>query len=679
MTTNKNRITAFALAVIMLCFCFSPLTVEVNAADKVLTLRQAKALAVANSTACEKVENKILTKEASYKQAVKAIALKKKRLSTFSWSPLLSFKFPQSPNMSQAFEFTYKPLKIQSEIDTYKHKYNDTKLSEYEKVQQLFVTIVACQDKLDYNNMRLTEMEETLKKNKARVLTGEANPKDVEAMENAVTAIKSKIVSDTRDLDSSKKKLSKALGMDVTTGYTFENPFVDSEIPRDVLPKLKQSTFDNDQSYYEACATANTAYTALKLDFDLIKGHYKGGDVNIIASYVNQALNGQDVNSKAFKGAYDAFLRQIDHYWEGYKWIIFFKFPRVWFKGELDGVNFIEDEPYAMYEAALEYQDARLERDSLKEELDQQVEDAYNNYVAMRKAYTTNVTLCENTKAEMEKNTILNRIGEMTYEEYKSAQDSADEIEQAMLSSLADYSNSLYNLDRLTCGAVSQYLSGVSPDMFSVGEGVSFINDDTANGAIYNIQSIIQNEEFIFGINIPEDFDTDITDYELIVDGTVIGTKTKADKTLRHLTLVKNDTQEVKVRLYDGEKVVCDCVIDPEIYSGPLDIVTGYQVTDADDTELGTYVVKDTSYGTEKLTIKPVEGSEIKSFRLKTEDGKYIGGTTLNKIDSSFNYIPVVGNSLADVKIECFDENSEFLYEGYFDTQNLKVKKSNLE
>ena len=92
-----------------------------------------------------------------------------------------------------------------------------------------------------------------------------------------------------------------------------------------------------------------------------------------IEPYVRQAKAGEEIDGDSFKASYDAFLKKIEDPWTGAIKILFIRIPKEWFKGSLDGVRYIEDEPYALYSAALEYQDKRAEQASLRHELEASV------------------------------------------------------------------------------------------------------------------------------------------------------------------------------------------------------------------------------------------------------------------------------------------------------------------
>ena len=378
-------------------------------------------------------------------------------MSTFRWTPLLSFKFPEKPDLSEAYEFQFKPIQIQAEIDTVKHKMTDHILEVYENISNLYVDIVVLEDTVSFNEQRLSAMEETLKKNRSRLRLGQATQNDIDTMEKAIKTQNNKIAADRRKLEASKKKLSTAIGLDVTTGYRFENPFVNAKIQRSQLKDLIQYTLDRDENYYEVSMNASTSLISLRTNYSLMEGQY-GGKMGYISEYVNQAIAGQKINGKAFKKKYEEFLTAIDKPWQGHIRILFIKIPKEWFKGQISGIRYVEDEPYALYESALEYQDALLEKNNEKQSLTQQVEDSFNNYISMRNAYLSLAEEADVAKERLKADEVLNRLGELTYEEYKSSLDDYEDLQNEMFDALAAYSQTLYSFDRLTCGGITALL-----------------------------------------------------------------------------------------------------------------------------------------------------------------------------------------------------------------------------
>lgn len=649
---------------------------QVQAAERLLTLDMVKKTALANSSDYEKLESELQVKEVSLKQAIKSIRLKQKNMSTFRWTPLLSFKFPEKPDLSEAYEFQFKPIEIQAEIDIVKHKMTDQMLSVYENVSNLYVDIVVLQDTISFNEDRLSSMETTLEKNRLRLKLGQATQSDIDAMEKAIKALNDKIAADKRRLEADKKKLSTAVGMDVTTGYQFENPFVDFSIQRNQLKDLIQYTLDRDENYYEVSMNATTSLISLRTNYNLMAGQY-GGKMGYISEYVNQAIAGQKINGKAFKSKYEEFLVAIDAPWQGKKRILFIRVPREWFKGQISGIRYVEDEPYALYEAALEYQDALLEKNNAKQDLTQQVEDGFNNLISLRNTYMSLIEQVEDAKKQLEADAVLNRLGELTYDEYKASLDEYENMQNEMFEALALYSQALYSFDRLTCGGITALMEGTGADLNAGSGGKSYVEDEYAEGAYYYIESIIQEQEFRVGVGIPDDFDISVSHFELWCDGTRIGDRTEIDKTIRHLALAADSVSEVKLRFYDGDTFVDDCVIDPDVYSGPLQIVKGYTTVSSESLEIGTYTSQ-TGSVTEMVTItlKPDASEQIAYYLVKNENGKYLVTSTPIPINTGFKYLPLMQGSMEQLTIEFYGEDSKLKYTGYFETGNLKLMKN---
>ena len=403
MPCKKCKVNIARLLIVILIvgvFSFTP-TTTVSAAKKKMTLNTARKMAILNSDAVESAEMKVESKQAAYESAVKSLKVKEQNMRQFRWSPLLSFHFPESPNFAQASEFQYKPVQLQYDIRVAEHNLQDKNFEVSEKVNNIFVDIVSLQENIAFNEKRLEAAQTGLKKNQAKLKLGQANKSDVEKIEKNIESLTSKISSQKTTLSANLTKLSKMIGIDVSTGYDFERPFVEADIERSQLPAIIKYTEDRDEGYYEACIEEVTARAELTTNASLMRNKY-GGDYNMISSYVQAALNGQSVNKKAFKSSYKQFLTKIDSYWEGkVRIFLFIKIPRLWFKGNLDGTRYIDDDPYALYQNVLDYNSACNEKNSAKDELDQQVTDTYNNYVSVRNAYKQYVKDVDNAAKDL--------------------------------------------------------------------------------------------------------------------------------------------------------------------------------------------------------------------------------------------------------------------------------------
>ncbi|MBR5578961.1 MAG: hypothetical protein IKW28_08210 [Lachnospiraceae bacterium] len=659
----KKRLLATAIILLMTSLSF-----PVKAADSLLTRTAAQKLAIQNSNDYQKLESELALKEVELTQAVKNIKLKKKNMSTFRWSPLINFKLPEKANLEEEYEFTFKPIQLESEINVLKHQLSDQKLADQEKVNQVYTRIVVAGKYLEYYKERLQELETRTERTKLAVKTGNAAQSHVEALEEKIKTIKEKQIAEESKLIAAKKELSDICDMDVTTGYRFEEGMAWINLSRSQLPGLIQNTLDKDASFYETSMTVVTEKISLETNYRLMENQY-GDKMNYVSDYVKTALEGQKIDSKAFKQKYDEFLKAIDEPWQGNIKILFLKIPKEWFKGEISGIRYVEDSSYSLFEAALSYLDAILEKENQQKELEGRIESEYNNLVSLRKAYDTAQSSLKKSKNELEKNGILYRLGEMSQEEYLSLLDEHEELQIEQLEALSEYSNGLYAYDRLTCGGITELL------MTAKAQGSS-VEAVYAQGAYYYLESLIQNEEFRLSISLPVDFPIDITDFELWCNNRQIGERTSIEESLRHLKLALSDVEEVKIRFYSDDEFIDDCLINPENNSGPLKIIQQYKSNSKTGAIVGSYSYTNnniTGLITLNLETEPIEN--IGYYRILNKNGKPLGQKEKLPIKQGLQYLGLLAGSLEELEIEFYDKEENLLYKGYFDTVNSKLKK----
>lgn len=655
-------------------FGFNMGKVQAASTDTLLTLRQAKALAVANSADLEKIEIQIDGKKAALTSAIKSIAVKQKNMRTFRWTPLLSFKFPTKPDLAEASEFQFKPIQIQYEIDKLEHKLIDTVIAEHEAVNNLYVEIVVLEKSIDFNTEREDVLSETLEKNKKRLLVGDADKSEVDDMEKALKKITQKLSTDKNQLISKKKKLGKRLGIDVTTGYRFQNPFTEAALDRSILPDLINYTLERDDNYYDVCIEETSKKVSTETNYKLMKNHYPAKYMNMISSYVDAILKGEKIKANAFYKKYKEFVGVVNEKWDGKKKILFFRFPKNWFQGEIDGDRFIEDDPYTLYANAMDFQDARLSRIQAADELSQQVEDTFDNYISVRNSYVSYVEQVDDAGEALKKAKILNKAGELTYSEYKQQSDDYEELQNSMFDAMKLYSTTLYSYDRLTCGGITYYLGDLNAGYAVGGGGESYVIPEYAEGAYYYIKPIVQSNMFLFGVSIPTEFDIELTDYELWINGQLVVGRTSIDQSIRHLALDLEGVDRAFVRFYNGDEFIDDVDIDTEVYNGELKIVKEYNPRPTDKIIARYEIVRSELRDQYELTIKPEPGEDaIAFYRVKDDKGRYLLGEDLRPIEKVFKYISVVNTSLGTLTFEFFDESQTELYTGHVNIENQTI------
>ena len=672
----KKAISLSLVLALFLGIIFSYNTSITMATPKTLRLSQAKNLSLSNSATYRKIKNKIELKQISYKQAVKSLKLKKKNMSTFRWTPLLSFKFPEKADLVDESEFVYKPMKIQSEINTLKHQLSDAKLEAYEKAGLLYAEVYGYQEIVKFKENQLVLLEENLEKNKGRLLLGLATKSDVESIEKEISAITKALANDIKNFELTKKSLSDLINLDVTSGYIFENPYIDSQIPRKELDNIVEYTLENDHSYYEAKINTSMGLLLLDTNYDLMKSQY-GSKMSYIVSYITQVKNGEKADGASFKKSYDQFLTAIDQPWQGKKRILFIKIPREWFKGAIDGVRYVEDEPYGLYEAALEYQELLEEQKSLAKEIDKQIRGDYETLISARKSYLDLMDTISTEEENLKKTLLLNSLGECTFEEYTEAKAQYEELQLEAIEALQLYTTLLFSYDKLTCGAASMYFNDEEITLNGAAGGDSYIINEETETAMYYINSIIEDYMFEFGIYLPEDFETEITHYELWADDYQIGERTSIDKKIRHMMITTEEVNKFCVRVYENDEFIDECKIDTQVYQGELDIVTGYVIDEVEQkVQIGTYSAKEiegTAMSEISIKINAKEGVEY--YILTNNEGKVVFSDELVEITNSFKYLSFIANSLEDVHIKCYDKDKNYLYDGIFSPSDYSIYK----
>ena len=665
----------FALALAVCLVSLSIPMPKTQAAQKNLSIKMAKSMGLTNSMTYQQLQNKLELTKIQYDQSIKAIKLKEKNQSTFRWSPLLNFQFPQKPNLSEAFEYSYKPLELQSKLDTLEHQISDTVYQVYYDISSLFTKIYVLQERINYNEKRLTEYNKTLDKNRTRLTLGMANESDITAMESKISAIESTLVSDKSNFEAQKKKLGNLIGIDVTAGYEFDNPFVDGEISRDILDDLINYTLEHDHTYYQAKTATSNALIALNTNYNLMKGQY-GSDITMLDSYINQIKRGDKVDTAAFKLKYNEFLKKVDEPWTGSYRILFISFPKEWFKGSIDGVRYVEDEPYALYECALEYQDAVKEQESTKTEISNSVTDTFENYVSSRKAVESVEKQIQDKREELIKAKSLNMMGKMTYEEYDAVQSEFEELQLELIQTKADYSEILYGFDRLTCGKLSDIL-GISTNFTSTGgSGAnSYAVANEGEGVYYYIHQLVSDNVFDFGLTVTEDADVELTHFELWVNGIQIGTRTALGDTIRHLTLNLKQTERVFVRIYNNNSFVDDCDIDPTIYSAKLNLTKDYTIVSNKGNLVGTYDISVDDRGIATINFIPEMDELFAFYTIQTESGEYLINDEKQSIKQDFTYLGLASGGLEKLVITFYDEDENLMYKARFQTSDKTLRK----
>ena len=305
----KRALTALLIIMLLFPYFSDILPAGRTYAARKLALATCKSIAASTSEKVEALELQIEAKQAARVSAVRAISEKQKNMSTFRWSPLLNFQFPTKPNEAESFEFAYKPIQLQYDIDTLNHKITDAKLAAYEKVSNIYIDIITSTMEISFLEERIASMETAIKKNKARLAEGTATQAQIDQQRDKKKGFEKSLASEKTKLQRAKEKLGRELGFDVTMGYEFEEAFISSNMSRDNISYLKYYAMGaedtdagniKDETVFEAKQAEQLAKLALMTNYNLMKSQYSG-NIGMISGYVQQALDGSKINKRAFK------------------------------------------------------------------------------------------------------------------------------------------------------------------------------------------------------------------------------------------------------------------------------------------------------------------------------------------------------------------------------------------
>jgi hypothetical protein len=637
------------------------------------TLAGAEQMALASSSEISKTYSQILLKKINYTGAVTSINAKMKNKRTLRWSPLLSFKFPEKLNLTDEFEMQVKPQALTSEITVLQHQMNDLKYEVISKARQAYYAVYAAQEKSAFTDTMLKDARAELVQNQARLFAGQAKQSDIDTIQKNVDKLTSDLSQSLRTFEKSKKDLSDIVKLNVTTGYRFLNPLKDADITRSQLDGIISYTLNADHAVYEARSAESLALVNLNLAERLMRGKY-GGAMNQLNGFISAARSGGDIDYAAFQISYQKMLKDIDARWQGKFRILFIKISREFLKGQIDGIRYIEDEPYALYSACMEYATARKDRISAENDLRKQIESDFEALVTSRNASNALATSVKETKKDIERLQILNRVGKADFEEVKDKQADYQALQIDAFDVLTTYNELLVAFDRLCCGAVTQYFKGKN---FSTDSGGGALSFPTEDGQIwYYIYGDVAELTFKFGLDVPDDFDPEVSHYELWFEGSKISGRVPVDQIFTHLTLDYGDTQMLTVRLYNGDSFVAECEIDTSEPRGPLPIEKKAAASDEDEKVIGTYAIETKIVGSVNTSVlTPTFNADlgIESYTL-VYNGNSIGNGEAVPKDQGFSYLSLLVNDIADVNLLAYNGDGDKLYDAYFVTSDGTIR-----
>ena len=220
-----KKATAFILTATILCSSLYPCKVEAKNSFT-LTIETAKSLALANSEKLDELLLKYDQAGIKYKSAVKSAYEKYRKITSFSWSPLFSFKFPEQPTEAEEYEFQYTAIEKQAELDKIERQLDDVVYEIYEKAGNLYTKIYTLQEQIKYEQAQLEILDEQIEKTTLQVVVGTATQADLDKMNTKKENLTEALASHKNTKATSEKELGKLINMKLPPEvYTYTSPY----------------------------------------------------------------------------------------------------------------------------------------------------------------------------------------------------------------------------------------------------------------------------------------------------------------------------------------------------------------------------------------------------------------------------------------------------------------------
>ncbi|MEG2105047.1 MAG: hypothetical protein RRY04_07655, partial [Oscillospiraceae bacterium] len=136
------------------------------------------------------------------------------------------------------------------------------------------------------------------------------------------------------------------------------------------------------------------------------------------------------------------------------------------------------------------------------------------------------------------------------------------------------------------------------------------------------------------------------------------------------------DGAMMTIRLYDSDKFVTECEVDPSIPRDVLPITPAEAPTIPKEIKIGSYEAATTPVGelsTTTITLKLDPGNTATSYFITFSDKGNVLDDKLIPISESFTYLSLLGQSLDEVQIMLYDKQGALSAKARFNTETLEI------
>lgn len=662
----RLRTIAAAVSIIALTLCMSGVP-AMAAGVSTLKSEDVCALALARSEDYKSTSRQLSEKYAEYSSAVKSAALKGNNTDTFNFSMMASTSVPDTAKLTDDFEATFKPVSLKLEISALQHTLNNICYSTRADAMTLYDGLYEKQELLELKQDELAACEERLARKKAGVYAGLSTEGNVDDAQKKADELTSSIASDADAMLTDEKKLGDMIGLDITTGYKFEDPYDSTEFTRQDAETLKTRALQYDDDLYETKLDAESCRLAMNTDYSLMFSQY-GDAVTPMKTYIEQVLDGDTPDASAMSAANDEMEKTIEAPYDGTVKVLSVKVSKEFMKGSTSGIKYIEDDPDVLINSINDYQAAAEKVSEAEKTLEDKVSDAYSDLADKRRAYTDAVKAETKASNSYVRGNDMKKTGSIEEVDFEALEDACSQAKKARITAAAEYMKSVRKFDLITAGGVEYLAADRNED--------DNITTKTADGASYYFRSLVADDSFEFGVYIPDDFAADISSYELWCGDEQIGERTDIKDTIVHMNLTTGNSDNVFVRFYDGNDFVDDCSVNPSEESGSLTVRYGYTVSANNSTSIGSFTYRNNAAAHITTISFDLNGDQkARTYVLRDGQGRELLSGKKTDVSDSFSYLNLASGSIDTLQAVFYDKLGNEMFTAHLNTKNMSVEK----
>lgn len=195
------------------------------------------------------------------------------------------------------------------EGDVYLQEFDSIQYEAEAEVTESYVDVYVEQEKISVASELLTELEDEYIQGEWKVRTGEMTQEELDEIGESAAQMEDDIAGYEKDCESAREKLAETVGIDDMTDVALTDPFEGrtAYLSEDAEDMLVEWGMQYDRAYHELRMKSRLALITLDAgEVRFVIGY--GDGMEETSEYIDKIRSGEKVNSVEFKDAYDRFL-----------------------------------------------------------------------------------------------------------------------------------------------------------------------------------------------------------------------------------------------------------------------------------------------------------------------------------------------------------------------------------